>query len=79
MGKKDNKMAKKEFVTIKIKKGVYDSLFELKKTLIQQGYNNFPKEFLDFLDKENFDITKVSYANMISLTNKAILFLLRDK
>ena len=67
---------KKEFVSIKVKEGTYDSLVELRKTLIQNGYNSFPKEFLDFLEKEKFDITKVTFGNMIKLTNKAILYLL---
>lgn len=67
----------KEFVAIKIKEGTYDSLVELRKTLIQNGYNSFPKEFLDFLDDEKFDITKVTFGNLISLTNKAVLYLLK--
>ena len=69
---------KKEFVAIKVKKEIYESLFELKKTLIQQGYNKFPKEFLDFLEEDNFDITKISYGNMINLCRNAILYLLKD-
>jgi len=70
---------KKEFVAIKVKTEDYESLVELKKVLIQQGYDSFPKEFLDFLEKENFDITKVTFGNMISLLIKVILFLFKDK
>ncbi len=66
---------KKKFVAIKVKKEIYESLVELKKVLIQRGYNDFPKEFLDFLDENNFDISKITFGNMISLCNKVILFL----
>ena len=66
----------KKFLAIKVKEGIYDSIIELKKVLIQKGYNSFPKEFLNFLDDEKFDVTKVTFDNLISLTNKAILYLL---
>ena len=46
----------KKFVAIKIKKGIYDSLNELKIVVIQNGYNSFPKKFLAFLEKNNYDI-----------------------
>lgn len=72
-------MKEKRFVAIKVKKGVYESLLELKKTLIQHGYNKFPKEFLDFLEKDNFDINKLSYGNMINLCRNAILYLIKEK
>jgi len=68
----------KKFVAIKVKKEIYESLLELKKTLIQQGYNKFPKEFLAFLEEDNFDITKLSYGNMINLCRNAILYLLKE-
>lgn len=70
---------KKEFVAIKVKTEDYESLVELKKVLIQQGYDSFPKEFLDFLKENNFDITKVTFGNMINLLIKVILFLFKDK
>ncbi len=70
---------KKEFVAIKVKIEDYESLVELKKVLIQQGYDSFPKEFLDFLKENNFDITKITFGNMINLLIKVILFLFKDK
>ncbi|HEC40681.1 hypothetical protein LCGC14_0223030 [marine sediment metagenome] len=70
---------KKEFVAIKVKKEIYESLVELKKVLIQLGYNSLPKEFLEFLNKDNFDITNISFGNMITLCNKVILYLLEKE
>lgn len=68
---------KEKFVTIKVHKELYESLGELKKALIQQGYNKFPQEFLDFLKEKKFDITKISYGNLIELIINAILFLVK--
>ena len=70
---------KKKFVAIKVKKGVYESLVEMKKTLIQQGYDTFPKDFLDFLKEDDFDITKVTFGNLIKLANEAILYLFKKE
>ena len=69
----------KKFVAIKVKKGIYDSIIELKKVLIQNGYNSFPKEFLAFLEKDDFDITKITMGNMLKLANNAILYLFREE
>jgi len=69
----------KKFVAIKVKEGIYDSIIELKKVLIQKGYNSFPKEFLDFLEKDDFDITKITMGNMLKLANNAILYLYQEE
>ena len=73
-------MTNNKFVAIKVKKEIYECVRELKKVLIQQGYDSFPKAFLDFLKEDDFDISKISYGNLIKLANKAILYLYsRDK
>ena len=64
-----------KFVAIKVKKEIYESLVELKKVLIQKGYNSFPKEFLDSLKQENFDVSKITFGNMINLCRIGILHL----
>lgn len=69
----------KKFVAIKVKEDIYDCIIELKKVLIQNGYNSLPKEFLDFLEKDNFDITKITMGNMLKLANNAILYLYGEK
>ena len=69
----------KKFVAIKVKEDVYNDLIELKKVLIQNGYNSFPKEFLDFLEKKKFDVKKVTMGNMISLLTNCLLFLAGEK
>ena len=65
------KEEKKKYIVIKIHKGIYDSLKELRKVLIIKGWSKLPKDLIDYLKKND-----CKYITESKMTNATVIEML---